>query len=86
MKYGHFNAYGEKTGVFIIDSIPHCPSGKRICQNLSVLILVINGKLLNFLNEVIGIISLDCPSGKRICQNMQNQRIRLHCYKKAKLE
>ena len=23
----------NKTGLYIIDSIPHCPSGKRICQN-----------------------------------------------------
>ena len=25
--------YGEQTELFIIDSIPHCPSGRRICQN-----------------------------------------------------
>ena len=27
------SVYGEQTGLFIIDSIPHCPSGRRICQN-----------------------------------------------------
>ena len=27
------SVYGEQTGVSIIDSILHCPSGKRICQN-----------------------------------------------------
>ena len=27
------SVYGEHTGVSIIDSILHCPSGKRICQN-----------------------------------------------------
>ena len=25
--------YGEQTGVSIIDSITHCPSGRRICHN-----------------------------------------------------
>ena len=34
MKCGHVVLYIEnKTGLFIIDSIPHFPSGKRICQN-----------------------------------------------------
>ena len=27
------SVYGEQTGVSIIDSIPHCPSGRRICQD-----------------------------------------------------
>ena len=27
------SVYGEQTGLFIIDSIPHCPSGRKICQN-----------------------------------------------------
>ena len=27
------SVYGEQTGVPIIDSIPHCSSGRRICQN-----------------------------------------------------
>ena len=27
------SVYGEQTGVSIIDSIPHCPSGRSICQN-----------------------------------------------------
>ena len=27
------SVYGEQTGVSIIDSIPHCPSGMSICQN-----------------------------------------------------
>ena len=33
MKCGRRSVYGEQTGLSIIDSIPHCPSGRRICQN-----------------------------------------------------
>ena len=27
------SVYGEQTGLSIIDSVPHCPSGRRIYQN-----------------------------------------------------
>ena len=86
MKCGHVVLYMEnKTALFIIESIPHCPSGKRICQNKQNLEM-----WLHCLIERNGVSIIDsiphCPSGKRMCQNKANQRNVATLLNRAKLE